>query len=173
MGRLLLVTGGAGSGKSRYALQRALPHGPTLYVATAAITDPEMAARVQRHVDERPPEWSTLEARYDLAPAIEARRREQSCVLLEDVGTLVGNLLIERAADQPAVDAEVDALAALARGSDVELIVVTQEVGMGIVPATESGRRFRDLLGRANQRLASQSQEVVLVVAGLPLTLKS
>jgi adenosyl cobinamide kinase/adenosyl cobinamide phosphate guanylyltransferase len=168
----LLVTGGARSGKSRYALQRAQQLGSTLYVATAPITDDEMAARVQQHRAERPPDWETLESRYDLASAILTRLRDQAGVLVEDLGTLVSNLLVERAADEALVDAEVEALGGLADSHEVTLIVVSQEVGLGVVPPTELGRRFRDLLGRANQRLAARADEVVFVVAGLPMTLK-
>jgi adenosylcobinamide kinase/adenosylcobinamide-phosphate guanylyltransferase len=172
VGRLVLVSGGARSGKSRYALGRAQQLGPTLFVATAPIADDEMAARVERHRAERPAQWDTLEARYDVASAIASRRRDQTCVLVDDLGALVSNLLVERAADQQVVEAEVDALARLPRTIEIDLVVVTQEVGLGIVPMTELGRRFRDLLGSANQRLAAEAQEVVLVVAGLPLTLK-
>jgi adenosylcobinamide kinase/adenosylcobinamide-phosphate guanylyltransferase len=146
--------------------------GSALYVATAPITDEEMVARVARHRAERPPDWDTLEAPYELAAAILARLTDQRSILVEDLGTLVSNLLVERAADEAQVDAEVEALSRLPDGRDVTLIVVSQEVGLGIVPATELGRRFRDLLGRANQHLAAQAAEVVFVVAGLPLTLK-
>jgi adenosylcobinamide kinase/adenosylcobinamide-phosphate guanylyltransferase len=169
----VLVTGGARSGKSRFALERArAQRGPTLFVATAVATDAEMAARIRAHQAERPDSWQTLEARYGLAAAIERAWAGQPCILVEDVGTLVTNLLVERRAEQAAVAAEVEALIGLLDERPVELIVVGNEVGLGLVPSTPLGRAFRDLAGLANQLLAAAADEVVMLVAGLPLRLK-
>jgi adenosylcobinamide kinase/adenosylcobinamide-phosphate guanylyltransferase len=170
---LLLVTGGARSGKSRYAQQRAREVGRrTLYVATGVATDDEMAERIARHRAERPADWTTLEARLEVAAAIAERWRGEGCVLLEDLGTLVTNLLVERAADAREVGQEVERLIALPALRPTLLIVVSQEVGLGLVPSTPLGRAFRDLLGVANQTLAAAADEVIMVVAGLPLRLK-
>ena len=172
-GRLILVSGGLRSGKSRYALERAAAErGPVLFVATGVATDPDMAERIARHRAERPPAWRTLEARYNLKTAIEGALADERTVLVEDLGTLVTNLIVERDAADEAVEAEVDGLIALPAGCRVRLLVVSNEVGWGLVPTTPLGRRFADLLGRANQRLAAQADEVVVVVAGLPLRLK-
>ena len=172
-GRLVLLTGGARSGKSRYALERAKAmQGPVLVLAPGVATDGEMAERIARHRAARPPDWTTLEVRYDLAGAIEAAWQGQRCVLLEDLATLVSNLLVERAAGEQAVQAEVEALLALRTKRGFELIVVSQEVGLGLVPTSRLGREFRDLLGSANQTVAAAADEVLLFVAGLPLRLK-
>lgn len=172
-GRLLLVTGGARSGKSRYAQQRAKERGgSTLFVATGLATDAEMADRIARHRAERPAAWATLEAPLEVAAAIVDRWRGEACVLLEDLGTLVANLLLDRSAAADQVEAEVERLIELPTQRPTLLIVVSQEVGLGLVPSTPLGRTFRDRLGAANQTLASAADEVVMVVAGLPLRLK-
>jgi adenosylcobinamide kinase/adenosylcobinamide-phosphate guanylyltransferase len=141
-------------------------------VATGVATDPEMADRIARHRAERPPAWRTLEARYNLKTEIEGALADERTVLVEDLGTLVTNLLVERDADDAAVEGEVNGLIGLPPGRGVRLLVVSNEVGWGLVPTTPLGRRFADLLGRLNQRLAAQADEVVVVVAGLPLRLK-
>lgn len=167
------MTGGSRSGKSRFALERARTlGGPVLFVATGLATDPEMAERIARHRAARPATWKTLEARYDLAAAIQTVWSGERCVLVDEIGTLVANLLVERDADEAAVEREVAALAELAHREGFELIVVSAEVGFGLVPPTPLGRRFRDLVGLANQQLASVADEVVLLVAGIPLWLK-
>jgi adenosylcobinamide kinase/adenosylcobinamide-phosphate guanylyltransferase len=172
-GRLVLVTGGARSGKSRFARERAAAGaGPVLFVATGLATDDEMAARIQRHRAERPAEWTTLEARCELAAAIRGRLGGERCVLLDDLATLVSNLLLERSAGEDEVLAEVHGLLELVRSRPLELIVVSQEVGLGLVPSTALGRQFRDLVGFANQAMAAAADEVLLLAAGLPLRLK-
>lgn len=172
-GRLVLVTGGARSGKSRFALERAGRDGePVLFVASGVATDDEMAARIARHRTERPAHWRTLEARYDLADRIRAVRRAEIRVVVEDLATTVSNLLVERQADEALVRREVEALVELAEQLGVELLVVSNEVGLGLVPTSSLGRTFRDLLGLANQIVAAEADEVVLLVAGLPLRLK-
>jgi adenosylcobinamide kinase / adenosylcobinamide-phosphate guanylyltransferase len=172
-GRLVLVTGGTRSGKSRYALNRALAWGEqVLFVATGVVTDAEMEQRIARHRAERPAGWQTLEARYELGPAIVAAASGLRGVLVEDLATLVSNLLVERDADEAAIEAEITALLAARWELTADLIFVTNEVGLGLVPGSPLGRRFRDLLGLANQAAAAAADEVVLVVAGLPLRLK-
>jgi adenosylcobinamide kinase/adenosylcobinamide-phosphate guanylyltransferase len=172
-GRLLLITGGARSGKSRFARERAAARdGSVLFVATGVETDAEMAARIARHRAERPSAWATLEARWDVASAIRGRLSGEGCVLLDDLASLVSNLVVERSAGEQQVMAEVEGLVGLAIESSLELIVVTQEAGLGLVPPTTLGRRFRDLVGFANQAMAAAADEVVLLVAGLPLRLK-
>jgi adenosylcobinamide kinase/adenosylcobinamide-phosphate guanylyltransferase len=173
MGSLVLVTGGARSGKSGYALQLAAnTDGSVLFVATGVATDDEMAARIARHQSERPTDWATLETRYDVGAELESSWQGQTCVLIEDLATLVSNLLLERSADERAVLAEVEGLLDFRASRGVDLIVVTQEVGWGVVPPSPLGRAFRDLIGTANQRLAQQADQVVLLVTGLPLRLK-
>jgi adenosylcobinamide kinase / adenosylcobinamide-phosphate guanylyltransferase len=166
-GRLTLVLGGARSGKSRYAesLVMALPS-PWLYVATAEARDSEMAERVAVHQGRRGPSWTTVETSRDIAGALAANANIPALV---DCLTLwLSNVLLADAD----VDAEIEHLdGALARAA-APIVLVANEVGSGIVPDNALGRRFRDLQGLLNQRIAARADRVFLVVAGLPLTLK-
>ena len=183
--RLTLVTGGARSGKSRYAEDLARQGSqPILYVATAEAFDDEMRARITEHRRRRPATWETLEARTDIGAALAARPVQPGTVLLEDLGLLVTNHLLDVCGDDEPnveragfvdalVDREIDGLLAAQSDGGWDAIVVTNEVGFGIVPATPLGRIFRDALGRANQRLAARADAATLLVAGLPLQLKS
>ncbi len=184
MSTLTLVTGGARSGKSRFAEQLAQQgREPILYVATAEVLDDEMRVRVQAHQARRPADWGTLEVRTEVGRALAGLDDVPGTVLLDDLGLLVTNHLMDVCGDAdptPAVAGLVDAL--LAREVDEleaaraaggwDLIVVTNEVGLGIVPATPLGRVFRDALGRANQEMAARADAVYLLVAGLPLRIK-
>lgn len=174
---LTLVLGGARSGKSRYAQSlAAAAGGPVLFVATAApvspAEDPEMAARIARHRADRPRHWTTLEAPLDVVAAV---RSAETLVLVDCVTLWISNLLYEHRALEPAsrektILGEVEALAAILR--ERQAVAVSNEVGEGVVPETPLAREFRDLQGHANQILAREASRVVLLVAGIPLTLK-
>ena len=169
---LTLVLGGARSGKSRYAesLITALPP-PWLYVATAQAFDQEMTERIALHRGRRASSWQTIEAPHDLAAALEAAPR-QAPVLVDCLTLWLSNRMLAQGNDEADIDAETDALErALAQRGGVR-VLVANEVGFGIVPDNALARRFRDLQGQLNQRLAARADRVVLVVAGLPLTLK-
>lgn len=191
MGRLILVLGGARSGKSSYAEGRARELGgdSVLYVATSEAKDEEMAARIARHRAARPPAWGAVEAPRGVAQAIRQARSGQKVVLVDCVSFLVSNHLMAAAGpegdpfDAPSADpfdeqieaqvlAEVEALAACAREQDVTMLAVSNEVGLGLVPAYALGRAYRDILGRANQALARYADEVLLLVAGIPMKVK-
>jgi len=165
--RLTLVLGGARSGKSRYAegLITALPP-PWTYVATAQPLDAEMTERIAAHRARRGPGWSTVEAPHELAGALAADR---TAPMLIDCLTL---WLSNRMLADADLDREIEHLEeALARRAGVT-VLVSNEVGYGIVPENALARQFRDLQGRLNQRLAARADRVVLVVAGLPLFVK-
>jgi adenosylcobinamide kinase/adenosylcobinamide-phosphate guanylyltransferase len=207
MGKLTLILGGARSGKSIFAEQRAKELGgeSVLYVATSETKDEEMQQRVEKHRSERPSAWGTLEAPRNVAQALRqahtvpvsyredtALRQERSAakvILLDCVTFLVANHLLEAAGPEgdpfadPSADpfdaqieaevvAEVEALVAYVQETDVEMLVVSNEVGLGVVPPYELGRAYRDILGRANQILARHADEVQLLVAGIPLKVK-
>ena len=182
---LTLVLGGARSGKSWYAEALAPELGqPVLYVATAEALDDEMRARVAAHQQRRPPDWLTLEAPLRVGAALRdltdaARSR---VILLDCLTLLVSNVLLESEPGQPepdvegawiAVEAELDALVSAHRALGAHLIVVSNEVGLGVVPPYRLGRTYRDCLGRANQVLARKADRVILMVAGLPVDLKA
>jgi adenosylcobinamide kinase/adenosylcobinamide-phosphate guanylyltransferase len=166
----VLVLGGARSGKSSFAERLAAESGePVLYVATATASDEEMAERIRLHKARRPPSWRTLEAPTHLATAVADEVRDARTVIVEDLTLLLSNLILQdsASAEQQAI-ADVEALLRL----PAQVIVVSNEVGMGLVPPYPLGRQFRDALGRLNQCAAALVNDVYLMVAGLPLRLK-
>jgi adenosyl cobinamide kinase/adenosyl cobinamide phosphate guanylyltransferase len=164
-----LVLGGARSGKSRYALEQAArSRGRVAFLATARALDGDMAARIARHRAERPPRWTTLEEPQEVVAACRRAAATHDLVVVDCATVWVANLM-ERGDDDAAVLAAADGLATLQRARAVSLVIVSNEVGAGVHPPTELGRRFRDLLGVVNQRLASAADRVTLMVAGLPM----
>jgi adenosylcobinamide kinase/adenosylcobinamide-phosphate guanylyltransferase len=177
--KLTLILGGARSGKSAYAQKLAAGRGASvLYVATAEAGDGEMADRIAAHRAERPAHWKTLEAQRQVGDAIRLNRGEANIILIDCLTLLASNVIIPlpepvtAQAAESALNAEVDDLLAAYAGSQAEWIVVSNEVGLGLVPPYPLGRVYRDALGRANQRLAAEADEVLFMVAGLPLKLK-
>jgi adenosylcobinamide kinase/adenosylcobinamide-phosphate guanylyltransferase len=166
--RHTLVLGGARSGKSRYAesLITALPP-PWTYVATAQGLDAEMAARIDLHRGRRGADWRTVEAPHDLALALE-HVAAGAPVLVDCLTLWLSNRMLAGAD----VEAEIDRLEAALERRAGAVVLVSNEVGFGIVPDNALGRRFRDLQGRLNQRIAARADRVVLMVAGLPLIVK-
>jgi adenosylcobinamide kinase/adenosylcobinamide-phosphate guanylyltransferase len=166
---ILLVLGGARSGKSAFAEARATAHaGDKFYIATAEVTDGEMAERIRHHQDRRGAGWRTIEAPIKLADALREHDASGRIILIDCVTVWINNLMFHDCAVEPAV-MELCAALADAKG---RVVVVSNEVGSGIVPENALARRFRDAAGRANQAIATAADEVVLVVAGLPLTVK-
>jgi adenosylcobinamide kinase/adenosylcobinamide-phosphate guanylyltransferase len=168
---ITLVLGGARSGKSRYAesLIAALPppwQPPWSYLATAEAGDTEMAARIATHRARRGPQWQTLEAPRDLVAALKSR--ETMPVLVDCLTLWLSNLMLADAD----IDAEIARLEAALADTGAPVVLVANEVGSGIVPDNPLGRRFRDLQGVLNQRMAARADRVVFVVAGLPLAIK-
>lgn len=160
---ITLVLGGARSGKSAVAERLAGEGGaPVTYVATGrAGDDADMAARIDAHRRRRSPEWGTVEAGLDLPDVL---RRTQATVLVDALGTWI--------AGTPDLVVPVAALCLALRERDGSTILVSDEVGLGVHPSTEIGRRFRDVLGDCNHAVADVSDEVLLVVAGRVLTLE-
>jgi adenosylcobinamide kinase / adenosylcobinamide-phosphate guanylyltransferase len=172
VGHLLLVTGGTRSGKSRYAVERAGLWGPrVLYVATCQPTDEEMWERVRRHQAERPASWVTIEPGADVLPAIQERGPGVDGILLDCLTLYVSSLLMSGSGECEVMH-QVEALCLALREIGRPAVVVTNEVGWGVVPESSLGRLFRDAAGRANQVAARYAQEVVMLVCGLPLVIK-
>lgn len=166
MGKVILVLGGARSGKSRYAERLAAGYGEVTYLATGQATDGEMADRIARHRASRPEHWQTVEEGYHPAAAMAGAR---GAVLLDCVSFLVSNhLLRDEAGCEEAVMAELKAMCEL----EADVIAVSNEVGMGVVPEYKLGRLFRDVLGRANQYLAARAEQVFVCWAGIPVDVK-
>ncbi len=170
---LTLVLGGVRSGKSRFAeAQAASRGGRVLYIATGVVTDGEMAERVAWHRTRRPPGWRTVEAPRDPAAVLaEHARGGFEAVLLDCLTGFVSNLLLE-GLDREAILERADLLAVAAERFPAPVIVVSNEVGCGVVPAAPLGRAFRDVQGEANQRLAARASRVYLCVAGIPVRIK-
>jgi len=162
---LVVLTGGARSGKSSLAVRLARAHaGEVVLIATARESDAEMAARIARHRAERPAGWSTVEEPVALARALLAAPAE-ACVVVDCLALWLANLL-ERGSDPAAADDLARGAALVAARRTAPTIVVTNEVGSGTVPMHPLGRAFRDALGRANAAFAEQADEAYLVVAG-------
>lgn len=177
--RLTLILGGARSGKSTYALRLVALHaGPVLFVATAEAGDAEMASHIAAHKAGRPASWRTIEAPLRVGEAIRENVGDAGVVLLDCLTLLTSNALL--ALPQPltsdsveaALRAEIESLLAAYGDGMADWIIVSNEVGWGLVPSSVLGRLYRDALGRANQLVAQMADEVILLVAGLPMTLK-
>lgn len=185
MGKLILVTGGARSGKSSYAEKIAAEFGSeVLYIATSIPFDDEMKHRIKKHQMQRPAGWETLEAFKSLDSKLQGRLEGKSAVLLDCITIMVTNLMFDALEDwtdvtmeqidevEKSVTAEIDQLLTASRNSSVPFVLVTNETGMGIVPENLLSRVFRDISGRVNQRLARAADDVILCVSGIPVKIK-
>ncbi len=181
---LILVTGGARSGKSAYAQELALKRNErTLFLATAQPGDAEMAERIARHRRLRPQGWLTIEEHLDLVAAYARIPSDVEMVIVDCLTLWVSNVLLAKDSHiedvnragriQEEILHQAEKLLAAYDKGKASLIVVTNEVGMGLVPDTPIGRVFRDALGRVNQLFASKADLVYLMVAGLPMEVKS
>jgi adenosylcobinamide kinase/adenosylcobinamide-phosphate guanylyltransferase len=181
MGKLTLVLGGARSGKSSYSEKLAKQlGGEVVYIATAEPGDSEMVERIAKHKSQRPAEWQTLEIPFGVGKAVQDSAVRPDVFLLDCITLLVSNLILQVTEDidhppegeiYTAVDTEVDALVEATQASEAHWIVVSNEVGLGLVPPYPLGRVYRDAIGRANQYLAQVADEVFFLVAGMALPL--
>jgi adenosylcobinamide kinase/adenosylcobinamide-phosphate guanylyltransferase len=173
MGTLTLITGGARSGKSSHAITLAMKTtgARRAFIATAESLDDEMAARIERHRADRPAGFNTIEEPLDVCGVLETIDGRADVVILDCLTLWISNLM-SRGDDDTLILAAADHLAVTAVRPGPNVIVVTDEVGWGIVPVNPVARRFRDLLGWTNQKIARAAAEVILMVAGYPLKLK-
>ncbi len=187
MSEVILMTGGARSGKSLYAerFAKELGENKVLYIATAAVCDAEMEARVKKHRAQRPSEWPTLEQFWEFEKLEENQDFVKSeAVLIDCLGFMLNNIMYYSGIDWescPAEDMqrveermllEVKKLISACRKHGKSLIGVTNEVGMGLVPAERSSRYYRDILGRANRAFAEAADKVIFMVSGIPMQIK-
>jgi adenosylcobinamide kinase/adenosylcobinamide-phosphate guanylyltransferase len=180
---LTLVLGGARSGKSAFAQRlAAASEGPVLFVATGVAVDGEMAARIAAHRAARPADWRCVEAPVHLGDAIRRHAADVKVVLVDCLSFLVSNYLVgsdvspeplDETTAWKRIDAELREMRESARTLQAQLIVVSNEVGMSVVPEYPLGRLYRDLLGRANQEVAREATMVFLMVAGIPVDIKA
>ncbi len=176
---ITLILGGARSGKSSYAQRMAEESGKSVtFIATAQALDEEMSARIQKHRAERSQDWNTLEIPFGVAPHLS--QIQSDVVILDCITLLLTNLLMQfvkedRVDEAPyisAVQKEIEELIAKMREQDQDWLIVSNEVGLGLVPPYQMGRVYRDAIGWANQRLAREADKVIFMVAGIPTTVK-
>ncbi|KUO78190.1 MAG: adenosylcobinamide kinase/adenosylcobinamide phosphate guanyltransferase [Desulfosporosinus sp. BRH_c37] len=178
MSQFTLVTGGASSGKSRFAeLLAAQAKRPVIYIATAQIWDEEMALRVKKHQLQRPATWRLIEEPLNIRETLFQLKDEDGVILLDCVTLWLTNLLLaghdlSNGELEPQILTIVKDVARLAQEIKPQVFFVTNEVGQGIVPENPLARAYRDLAGRSNQILAHSAEQVYMVVAGLPMEIK-
>ena len=182
MSKITLVTGGSRSGKSSFAENLLKDTDDVLYIATAIITDKEMGHRIKKHIDSRNSKWTTYEGFVDLDKAVE--QYDMESIMLDCVTIMTTNLMFKQEKDfdnmsMEEVDGllmdikdEFQKLISKAKAMNKNLVMVTNEVGLGLVPESKLSRIFRDIAGFVNQYIASLSDEVYLICCGLPLKLK-
>lgn len=167
-----LLLGGARSGKSHYAQQLGERAARVVFVATAQPTDEEMRRKVDRHRNSRPPHWQTVEEPLALAEAIAHHGPACDLMIIDCLTFFAANLLDAKSDDQSKDQGSIDALCLALQAPPCSVVLVSNEVGSGVVPEYPSGRLFRDLLGEMNQSVARVASDVLLLVAGFPLVLK-
>ncbi len=170
---LTLVLGGSKSGKSQYAqnLSETYP-APRLFIATARALDEEMKQKIERHKKQRGPGWCTIEEPLEIANAVEHNSNKYSVILIDCITLWISNMILKREVNQDEFEIQVNNLCKALEKALCPVIVVSNEVGMGIVPDTPLSRKFREYSGLANQQIAKTVDRVTLCVAGLPLHLK-
>jgi adenosylcobinamide kinase/adenosylcobinamide-phosphate guanylyltransferase len=170
-GKIIFVLGGAKSGKSSFALAKAeIFPGRKAYIATAEPLDDEMRERIQSHRDQRKKDWDTIEEPLQIAHMIRAGSGKYSVLLIDCLTLWLTNLLCRNRNVEDAMDDFLDSLLFTSHSS--LLFIVSNEVGMGIVPDNALARRFRDLAGRLNREVAAIADEVYLITAGIPIRMK-
>ena len=178
MSKLVFILGGARSGKSSYAQKLAQGSGKSVtFIATGQALDEEMSARIKKHRKDRPVNWVTLEIPLNIAETLRTNPIKTDVVLLDCITLLVNNLFmqyvrndtVDENRSQQAVQKELNDLIACIREQKQRWIVISNEVGLGVVPAYQMGRAYRELLGWANERLAREADEVYWMVAGIPV----
>jgi adenosylcobinamide kinase/adenosylcobinamide-phosphate guanylyltransferase len=168
----ILITGGARSGKSQFAQKLAIEAGgKVLFIATAEAKDEAMRLRIEAHRESRPAGWKTLEAPLGVSEIIAQQIGEAEIVVIDCITMLVANIMLQGRGEELVLK-EIEALINQMDRLGATFILVTNEVGLGIVSDNELSRRYRDCLGRANQILAQHADEVYLMVAGIPVRLK-
>jgi adenosylcobinamide kinase/adenosylcobinamide-phosphate guanylyltransferase len=175
----ILITGGARSGKSKLALELAAKTaGQVLFVATAEAGDDEMKRRIKAHRKARPKDWKTLETTTNIGSQIEKNIGQTKTVIIDCITLLINNIFEQYNEEtrpsviEKAVTAEINELLDCMKKTKTDFIIVTNEVGLGIIPGDKVSRLYRDLLGKANQMLAKRVDEVYLMIAGIPVAMK-
>lgn len=185
MGKLIYVTGGARSGKSTFAEKKVNElSNEIIYVATAIAFDDEMKFRIDLHKKQRPSSWYTIEVYKNIIDRLKQYNKNYDGVLLDCITLMVNNIMMDELEDWDNIKAEdtvniekrvieeVNSIIEYTKMNDITFVIVTNEIGSGIVPIYSSTRLYRDIVGRANQLLAQAADEAYLLVSSLPISLK-
>jgi adenosylcobinamide kinase / adenosylcobinamide-phosphate guanylyltransferase len=170
--RVTLVLGGVRSGKSRFAQRIASGFGSVIFIATAKPSDPEMELRIERHRRSRPSAWQTLEVPVDLDVALSNLHDAKQLVVIDCLTVYLANVMSEAQGNESTVGEQVERLCSALEETRSSVILVSNEVGSGVHAATATGRFYCDLLGELNQRVAALADNVILMVAGIPIPVK-
>ena len=171
MAKIILILGGARSGKSTYALSLAKEKKRIAFIATCQALDKEMKERIKLHKKARPKDWQTFEEPREIGLLLGKMGNSFDCIIIDCLTLLVSNLLLS-GGNQTIIEEEINKILAGLKNKKAKVIIVSNEVGLGIVPEHKMGRVFRDIAGRVNQLVAQRVDEVWFVVAGLPLKIK-
>lgn len=172
MARVTFILGGARSGKSKYALELAKNNGrKVIFIATASPQDKEMEKRIRLHKKSRPAHWQTLENPKDIAESLKKIGAEYDIILIDCLTLIVSNFMLDGLKEN-AIRNKIAAMLNSAKRNKAQVIIVSNEVGLGIVPENKLARDFRDIAGRVNQIVAAKSDEAYFMVSGMPLRLK-
>ncbi|MBI4698804.1 MAG: bifunctional adenosylcobinamide kinase/adenosylcobinamide-phosphate guanylyltransferase [Nitrospirae bacterium] len=181
--KIIFITGGARSGKSSFALKEALKiSGKKAYIATAEALDDEMKDRVEMHKKDRVGEWDTYEVPVEISKIINEIKDKYDVIVIDCLTLWLSNVMLQSAQSENAINEFLQVLSSLSRSSSsnrlngfngLNLFIVSNEVGMGIVPDNEMARKFRDIAGFVNQKVAETADEVYLVTAGIPIKIKN
>jgi adenosylcobinamide kinase / adenosylcobinamide-phosphate guanylyltransferase len=171
MGKITLVLGGARSGKSSFALRLAKKYSKVAFVATCDGLDREMRERIKKHRACRPKHWVTFEKSKDMASALDKMNNDFDCIIIDCLTLWVSNLLLAKSKEEKILQ-EATAVLARLRKKKARAIIVSNEVGLGLVPVNKLGRKFRDIAGWVNQLAAGEADEVFFTVSGIPTKIK-
>ena len=171
MNKITLILGGARSGKSTYALKLAGKYKKVAFIATCVGLDKEMRERIKLHKETRPKHWETFEEPQDLVKVFKRLDSRFDCILIDCLTLLVSNLVLS-GKSQTKIIKKIEELLLAINKEKIRVIMVSNEVGLGLVPTNKLGREFRDIAGRVNQLIASSSDEVFFIVAGIPVKIK-
>jgi len=171
MKKITFILGGARSGKSNYALELAKKYKKVAFIATCETLDKEMSKRIKLHKESRPRHWDTFEEPKDIEATLKKLTNKYDCIVIDCLTLLVSNLFLS-GLSQKLIEDTINKLVPMIKKINCKVIIVSNEVGMGIVPGNELGRNFRDVAGRVNQIIAKGCDNVIFMVSGIPWRIK-
>ncbi|MBU1998802.1 MAG: bifunctional adenosylcobinamide kinase/adenosylcobinamide-phosphate guanylyltransferase [Candidatus Omnitrophota bacterium] len=171
MGKITFILGGARSGKSSFAINLAKKYKRVCFIATCQPKDAEMKRRIGLHKKNRPKEWQTIEEYKNIEKAITKVDPHTQCLIIDCLTLFISNLFLAKGKEK-VIEEKIKQLLKVLKKVKARVIIVSNEVGLGVVPASKLGRDFRDIAGRVNQIVAIQADKVVFMVSGLPLIIR-